>query len=261
MTGNLEMADLVESRFAFRKVIFVSSGIVALVGILVWVFMKLPDRLEREIVLEKISMSQIGQVLKLPSVLLLMVIILCAYVGYKLTDVFSLYASEIMGYDVVDAAKTGAFLFYVRPVVGICIGIIADRSLPSYWLFVSFVVSFLGTMLFAMGFVVDTSVFLFLFSILIVTSGIYAARALYFAVMESGRIPLVLTGTAVGLISVIGYTPDIFAGAAMGLLLDASPGLKGHQHVFYMIAGFSLVGALAAYRYYKLYRKDGKKIP
>ncbi|MDC6406575.1 MULTISPECIES: MFS transporter [Maribacter] len=260
MADNLESANLADSRFAFRKVLLVSSTIVAFVGILVWVFMKLPDRLEREIVLEKISMSQIGQVLKLPSVLLLMVIILCAYVGYKLTDVFSLYASEIMLYDDVDAAKTGAFLFYVRPVAGICIGIIADRSLPSYWLFVSFVVSLIGAMLFSMGFVVDTSVFLFLVSILIVTSGIYAARALYFAVMESGKIPLALTGTAVGLISVIGYTPDIFAGAAMGLLLDASPGLKGHQHVFYMIAGFSLVGALAAYRYYKLYRKDGKKI-
>lgn len=260
MADNLESVALSESRFAFRKVILVSSAMVALVGILVWVFMKLPDRLEREIVLEKISMSQIGQVLKLPSVLLLMVIILCAYVGYKLTDVFSLYASEIMKYDVVDAAKTGAFLFYVRPVVGICIGIIADRSLPSYWLFISFVVSFLGAMLFALGFVVDVSVYMFLLSILIVTSGIYAARALYFAVMESGRIPLVLTGTAVGLISVIGYTPDIFAGTAMGLLLDRSPGLKGHQQVFFMIAGFSLVGALAAYRYYKLYRKDGQKI-
>lgn len=260
MADNLESANLADSRFAFRKVLLVSSAIVAVVGILVWVFMKLPERLEKQIVLEKISMSQIGQVLKLPSVLLLMVIILCAYVGYKLTDVFSLYASEIMLYDDVDAAKTGAFLFYVRPVVGICIGIIADRSLPSYWLFVSFVVSFIGAMLFALGIVVDTSAFLFLFSILIVTSGIYAARALYFAVMESGRIPLALTGTAVGLISVIGYTPDIFAGTAMGLLLDSSPGLKGHQHVFYMIAGFSLLGAIAAFWYFKLYRKNGKPI-
>lgn len=261
MADNLEVSNLADSRFAFRKVILVSSAIVALVGFLVWMYMKLPISLEKKIVLEKISMSQIGQVLRLPSVLLLMVIILCAYVGYKLTDVFSLYASKIMLYDDVDAAKTGAFLFYVRPVVGICIGIIADRSLPSFWLFVSFILSFIGAMLFALGFVVDVSVFMFLLSILIVTSGIYAARALYFAVMESGRIPLVLTGTAVGLISVIGYTPDIFAGTAMGLLLDSSPGLRGHQHVFFMIAGFSLVGAIAAYWYYKLYRKDGKKIP
>lgn len=260
MVGNLEMADLVESRFAFRKVILVSSTMVVLVGFLVWFYMKLPSNREKEIVLEKISISQIGQVLKLPSVLLLMVIILCAYVGYKLTDVFSLYASEIMLYDEVDAAKTGAFLFYVRPVVGICIGIIADRSLPSYWLFVSFILSFIGAILFALGFVVDTTVFMFLISILIVTSGVYAARALYFAVMESGKIPLVLTGTAVGLISVIGYTPDIFAGTAMGFLLDSSPGLKGHQQVFYMIAGFSFVGGIAAYWYYKLYRRDGRKI-
>lgn len=256
MVGDLEVADLPESRYAFRKVILVSSAMVSIVGFLVWFYMKLPRHLEKEIVLEKITMSQIGQVLKLPSVLLLMVIILCAYVGYKLTDVFSLYASDVMLYNDVDAAKTGAFLFYVRPVVGICIGVIADRSLPSFWLLMSFVVAFLGAMLFAFGLVVNTSVFLFLFSILIVTTGIYAARALYFAVMQSGRIPLVLTGTAVGLISVIGYTPDIFAGTVMGYLLDSNPGLVGHKHVFFMIAGFSFIGAIAAYWYYKLYRKD-----
>ena len=95
-------------------------------------------------------------------------------------------------------------------------------------------------------------------SIFILAAGVYAARSLYFSVMQSGRIPLVLTGTAVGLISLIGYTPDIFAGPAMGYLLDNSPGLEGHKQVFMMLAGFSLMGALAAYRYFKLYgiKKD-----
>jgi sugar phosphate permease len=43
---------------------------------------------------------------------------------------------------------------------------------------------------------------------------------------------LALTGTAVGLVSLQGYTPDIFAGPAMGYLLDNSQGEQGHQHVF-----------------------------
>jgi hypothetical protein len=65
----------------------------------------------------------------------------------------------------------------------------------------------------------------------------------------------VLTGTAVGLISLIGYTPDIFAGPAMGYLLDSSPGAEGHQHVFWMLAIFSFVGGIAAWYYFRLYRK------
>ena len=73
--------------------------------------------------------------------------------------------------------------------------------------------------------------------------------------MERGKIPLVLTGTAVGLISLVGYTPDIFAGPAIGYLLENSPGAQGHQHVFWMLAMFSIIGGVAAFNYYKLYRK------
>ena len=87
-------------------------------------------------------------------------------------------------------------------------------------------------------------------------TGVYAARSLYFAVMQKGKIPLILTGTAVGLISLIGYTPDIFAGPAYGYLLDNDPGIKGHQNVFWMLAVFSFIGGIAAIYYYKLYRKE-----
>jgi hypothetical protein len=41
---------------------------------------------------------------------------------------------------------------------------------------------------------------------------------------------LALTGTAVGLVSLTGYTPDIFAGPAMGYLLDNSPVSRGMAH-------------------------------
>ncbi len=243
-----------EVRDAFRQVILVSSGIVALVGMLVWFFMKLDRKAEKEILLEKITVSQVREVLRLPAVWLLMIIILCAYVGYKITDVFSLYAQDVMLYDQVQSAQVGTFLLFIRPVVGVLIGVVADRTQTTLWLFVSFVVSFLGALLFASGIISASATALFFISILIVATGVYAARSLYFAVMQKGRIPLVLTGTAVGLISLIGYTPDIFAGPTMGLLLDNSPGEAGHQHVFWMLAAFSLVGGLAAWYYYRLYR-------
>jgi len=73
--------------------------------------------------------------------------------------------------------------------------------------------------------------------------------------MEKGQIPLTLTGTSVGLISLIGYTPDIFAGPAMGYLLENSSGANGHQHVFLMLALFSFVGGVAAWSYHRLYGK------
>ncbi len=255
ITSEIVEATVVERREAFRYVILVSSGIMVVVGLLVWFFLRMDKESEKAIVLDRITVSQIKEVLKLPAVGLLMVIILCAYVGYKITDVFSLYAQDVMLYDQVQSAQVGTFLLFVRPVVGVVIGILADRSQTTYWLLVSFVISFFGALLFATGVISDSSTALFFISILVVATGVYAARSLYFAVMERGRIPLVLTGTAVGLISIVGYTPDIFAGPAMGYLLDAYPGVIGHQYVFWMLAFFSLVGGVAAWYYYKLYRK------
>ena len=256
MSVDLEVASLQESRFAFRYVILTSSGIVAVVGVLVWLFMKLPEHQEKEIVVDRITTSQIKEVLRLPSILLLMIIILCAYVGYKITDIFSLYAQDVMLLDEVGSAEVGTFLLFARPVVGVFIGIVADRSRPSLFLFIGFVIALIGSLLFASGMVANVSYFIFLFSIMIVALGVYAIRSLYFAVMQSGKIPLVLTGTAVGLISLVGYTPDIFAGPAMGYLLDASPGLEGHRHVFWMLALFSFIGGIAAFRYLQLYGKQ-----
>jgi nitrate/nitrite transporter NarK len=232
---------------------------VGLVGVLVWFFMKLDRKAEKEILLEKITLSQVKEVLRLRSVWLLMVIILCAYVGYKITDVLSLYAQDVMLYDQVASARVGTFLLFIRPVVGVLIGIVADRTQTTLWLLVSFAVSLLGALLFSTGVISASAPALFLISILIVATGVYAARSLYFAVMQKGRIPLVLTGTAVGLISLIGYTPDIFAGPVMGLLLDRSPGEIGHQHVFWMLAVFSLVGGMAAWMYYRRYGEPGRQ--
>lgn len=259
LTSDIEAASPAGVRAAFRQVILVSSAIVGLVGVLVWFFMKLDRKVEKEILLDKITLTQIREVLRLRSVWLLMVIILCAYVGYKITDVFSLYAQDVMRYDQVASAQVGTFLLFIRPVVGVLIGVVADRTQTTLWLFVSFVVSFFGALLFASGIISASATALFFMSILIVATGVYAARSLYFAVMQKGRIPLLLTGTAVGLISLIGYTPDIFAGPAMGLLLDRSPGEAGHQHVFWMLAVFSLLGGIAAWMYYRRYREPKRQ--
>jgi len=258
LTSDTSQATFIERQVAFKYVILVSSFIVAMVGLFVWLFMKMDRQIEKEIILEKISISQIREVLHLPSVWLLMIIILCAYVGYKTTDVFSLYAQDVMLYDQVQSAQVGAILLYIRPVIGVLIGIVADRSQITFWLVASFVVSFFGALLFSTGIITDSATALFFISILIVASGVYAARSLYYAVMERGQIPLILTGTAVGIISIVGYTPDIFAGPIIGYLLESSPGVVGHQNVFWMLALFSFIGSIAAWYYFRLYRRKSE---
>ena len=75
---------------------------------------------------------------------------------------------------------------------------------------------------------------------------VYALRVLYYAVLEEAGIPLALTGTAVGVISVVGYTPDIFVGPLMGWLLDSAPGPAGHHNLFLVMTLFAIIGLSAS---------------
>ena len=257
ISENVASATLPDRQEAFKYVIYCALVIIVIIGVLTWFFMKSGID-EKEIQLEKISLSQILVVLKLPSVILLMVIILCAYVGYKITDILSQYANEVMLYDEVKSAQVGTFLQFLRPATGILLGVVVDRFRLSKVLILSFVLSIIGGILFASGSIEPSATALFFLSVIIIAVGVYSARALYFAVMGDGKIPLELTGTAVGLISVIGYTPDIFAGPAYGYLLDAHPGEEiGHQNVFWMLTVFAIIGGIASVMYYRLYgRKE-----
>jgi nitrate/nitrite transporter NarK len=84
------------------------------------------------------------------------------------------------------------------------------------------------------------------FTNLIVTYvAVFGLRGVYFAMLEETRVPSARTGTAVGLISVVGYTPDFLFAPIAGRLLDHSPGLLGHQHVFLLLGCVAAVGVLA----------------
>ena len=253
MVSNATIEDMstTENKLAFRKVILLVVAIVGAIGFLVWKYLKLDTALTKNTVSAQITFTQVVDVLKLPAVWNLMIIILCAYVCYKITDIFSLFALDVMHYNQVESAQVGTLLLFIRPIIGILIGLLADRFHITICLIIGFGISFVGALIVANGMITATSPILFFVSISIVATGVYAIRSLYFAVMEKGKIPILLTGTAVGLISLVGFTPDIFAGPVIGVLLENTPGAVGHQHVFWMLAIFSFIGGIVSLSYYR----------
>ena len=248
----VESSSLLQRQQAFRYVILFTSALVFLIALMIFWGLHESEANADEKRLQKIKISNVLEVMQYPAVRLLMLIVLCAYVGYKVTDVFSLYAAEIIQFNEVDAAKVGAFQMYLRPVVCVLVGILADKTKTSLWLIVGFLLMGLGAMLFVSGSITSAWPWLFILSMVVVLIGTYGLRSLYFSAFHEGKIPLAFTGTAVGVVSVLGYTPDIFMGPLMGILLDSFPGIKGHQLVFLVLAIFSALGCWAAYRFYHL---------
>ncbi len=245
VTVDLDLIDPEERRMAFKNVIIFSSIFVAIAGVLIFLFLKINNEIEDR--KEKESIQTYIKVLKLPAVWFLMVIVLCAYVGYKTTDFIAQYAVEVVGYDEVSGAKIGTGFLYMRLIVAFLIGFAADRSHAKRWVSIGFITMFFGALIFALGILRPGLFGVFLCSTFVLGLGIYSTRALYFALLKEGKIPLILTGTAVGVISVIGYIPDIFMGPLTGYFLDTYSGQTGYQIVFGILTIFSLVGILATY--------------
>ena len=257
LTSDIESASVLERQEAFRYVILLSSFMVAFIGLLVLIFLRNMEDKNTNFELPLNTLTNIKGVLKNESIWLLMLIIMCAYVGYKVTDIYSLYASEVMLYDHIEAAEVGALQLYLRPIVCIAIGLLADRTKNMFWIIFGFVTMLIGALIFSFGIIKPDMNFIFFLSLVILAVGTYSIRALYFAVLKEANVAFALTGTAVGIISVVGYSPDIFAGPIMGYLLDENPGIIGHQYVYFMLVIFSIIGLIASIRFARLTKPSG----
>ena len=76
--------------------------------------------------------------------------------------------------------------------------------------------------------------------------------------LEENRTPAFLTGAVTGIVSFIGYTPEIFFAPITGRILDAAPGVAGHQNYFLFLAGVMIVGILIVFWLLRL-QQSGRK--
>ena len=76
----------------------------------------------------------------------------------------------------------------------------------------------------------------------------YAVRGIFWSTLESCDISNHVKGLAIGIISLIGYSPDIYLPLLSGYLIEQNPGKCGYSLYFMIIAAMGLLGALAAWR-------------
>jgi MFS family permease len=238
---------------AFRKVILFFSACVFGSALLVFAVLRpLEQVAEREPA--EGAWTHLRQVLRLPAVWLQAVIIVCAYSGYRIADDFPLLAKDVLGYNEVHAAGLATMALWIRPVAAVGAGLLADRFSPSGMTLCCFALLLLGGLLIAFGPLGLHPAVPVYFAVVSTALGVFALRGLYFAIMQEGRIPLEVTGTAVGVASVVGFLPDVYMGPVMGVLLDDHPGVRGHQLVFLVLAGFAALGLLATLAFRRVVR-------
>jgi len=173
------------------------------------------------------------------------IIIVCAYCAYKGADNYGLYAVQVLSMSQLESAEFTSIAAYLRPVGAIGAGLIADRLSAGkviQWCFI-----LLATLYTILSFTWPPSVLfnLAMFNFIVSFLAVFALRGVYFALVEESKINIKITGTAVGFISLIGYTPDIFFASISGRILDADPGVKGFENYFVLMMGIAVVGLIA----------------
>jgi len=238
---DLRLATDEARRAGLRAIILLYSLITGGLGVLTWRFLPAsPDA--SATATSRASLGDAIAALRRPIVWAQAGIILCAYCGYKGLDNYSLYAVQVLGMNEVDAARMSAYISYLRPVAAIATGVLADRFITSGMLVLAFgmlVVSF-GILSFA----TSSAHWLAIIYINILVSGfaVFALRGIYFALLQETRIPPSITGTTVGIVSFIGFTPEIFFAPITGRILDATPGIGGLQNYFVLLAAVASLG-------------------
>ena len=245
--GDAAMAQVLDAnarRTALRAVILYYTFATLVAAMLVWRWVP-RDNYEGG-ARPRLDAGQLLEVLRLPAVWLQALVVVAAYCGYKGLDNYALYAHQVLGFSETQAAGLGAASAYIRPFAALAAGLLADRigiARSVVTLFVALVVAYA-----LLGWVdlVATTRLLIYGNLFVSCAAVFALRGVYFALLQESAVPARLTGAAVGLVSLVGYTPDIFFAAIAGRLLDAAPGAAGHQHYFIALALIAIIGLTAA---------------
>jgi len=189
-----------------------------------------------------VEIDSIVRVMKMPHVWLIALVVLAGYSAYWGAYYFTPYASDVFLMSAVAAGAIGAGKVWLKPVAALAAGLIADRvgvgrSVAAC--FAVLIASFAGFVVLPDG--AAMAAFM-IGNIALASIAIFALRGIYFALLEESGVPATVTGAATGVISVIGFAPDVFMPLVGGALLDAHPGAAGYRLYFIFIAALCLIG-------------------
>lgn len=240
-------ARLGSGRLALSWVIILFSVLIILIGLMTWFSLDDSTKANYQKEEEKIGIREIIKVLKMPAVWLISIVILAAYSAYWGSYYFTPFASDVFMMSVVFGGALAVGKMWIKPLSALGAGFLADRKGASKTIVLAFVI-----LIFSFGLFIFTPgnpnlILVLIINTAIAAIAIFALRGVYFALLEEGGIPLALTGTATGALSVISFTPDVFMPMIGGILLDRHPGASGYKYLFTFIAGLSVLGLLAAF--------------
>ena len=238
-----------------RYAIIFYSVLTILMGVLVF-FMVKDEKMEKS---DRVTFKGIGELLRMPAVWIIGFVTFCNYVFTLSMSYFTPYLTEILGATVTFAAALAASKRWFSLLGNVGGGIVTDKVGTGRMLLISFIVMAVGTV--GMLLLPQNSGSIMIFTVLFVIVYIFynVNYAMTWAMMDEGAIPERLSGSAAGLISTIGYLPEIFCSLLAGIMIDQNPGWEGYRNYFGFVTAMLVIGAVLVMIWIKYLNKKKKE--
>ena len=249
---------------AMVQVIYFYSIVCLVIALLLWIVLKENNTSEASGNTERVgspgtlreTVSDLGSLITNVRVWLVALCILVGYQVFWATYSYSAFLQTQFGLDAVAVAALTTVRQWMRPVGAFIAGFIGDRFHPVRSLGIA--ITFAGISL--LGLLVlpaDSPYTVLYFAVATSSVLIYGVRGIYWASFNTTRVEPRRAGLAIGLVSMIGYAPDIYMPMLNTYLIDTYGTSVGYQLYFGGVGLTAFFGAACAFYLLYLTKNDG----
>lgn len=243
-------ALLGKGSLALRGSILFYSGAVILTGIISY-FLVEDDKIAvadgEKVNKNKLAWQGVVQAVKTPEIWVVSLTIASIYSVYCGLTYFIPFLKDIYGMPVTLIGAYGIVNQYGLKMVGGPVGgMLVDKKFKSATKFLR--VALIAAAVAMFGFILLPHETMNVYVGMVCTLGfgaiIFSMRAVFFAPIDEIKVPRHISGAAMSIACIFGYSPQMFAFALYGNMLDRHPGMAGYRMVFMTMIGFAIVGVV-----------------
>ena len=240
--------DVGSTKLALKQVIYLYVAVLLIVSPLVyWLLDDLEaEEAEDEEIKQGVFIDDLKDVLSRREIWLCAICIVCGYQLFYATYSFAAYLQQNFSLTAVMVGYITVAKLWMRPIGGIAAGFIGDWANPEKVLSALLVLASISMGLMVIV-PVNSAAVLMTFIVLLIGLLTYGVRGLYWATLGGCNVPNKIKGLAIGIISVIGYFPEVYLPLLSAPLIENYPGGLGYKMYYLIMAACGILGAYAAY--------------
>ncbi|WP_455319188.1 MFS transporter [Enterococcus pallens] len=248
------MENIAQNVIGYRSVLLYYAICYFVSGILAFfVIVDVHDESEERVTLNK---EEYVKLFKTPGLWLVAILIFGTYAVFALQSYTTPYMSGVVGISSSTVGSVAIFRQYGLGLLAMPVcGVIADKMHSSARTCIIGLVLLLISSVMLMVYPATSSPIVIIMLVMAIGFFVSGVRGVYYATMDEAKISKALSGTAIGIVSAIGFSPDAFMFSQVGGWLDKYPPEQAYKMIFTYMAAMSGIAICAGIGILVLSRK------